>query len=160
MFAVLLTTSCTDKKEKMVEFVKEDLAKTADYPKSLKVLGVSQPDSAFGLKYFSEAEIQGITKIMAKLSETILKRTNNMQTFNPEDHYVMDLAERQMTALAEVLKPMSMEHPEQKGEFSGWKVKIDYQYKNKDGFDCRSERWYFLDKDGEKIMKHFDLPLP
>lgn len=158
MFAVLLS-GCTDKKEKMVEFVKEDLAKTYK-EQSLKVLGVSQPDSAFGFMYYTDAEVKGIANIMTKVSGVILKRTNDMQTFNPEDLYVMDLAERQMTALSGALRPISQGRSDKKGDFSGWKVKVDYQYKNKEGLECRAEKWYFLDKEGEKIEQSFELPLP
>lgn len=158
MLAVGLFAQCIDNKEKMVEVAKQRLIQSVAHPDQLKVLGVSEPDSAFGADYYTKNEIRGIMTMMAKVSAFIMKRTNNMTAFNPEDAEVMELAERQMAASA-AIRSMIMQS-EKKGEWSGWKVKIDYQCKNKNGRLYRAEKWFFLDKAGKRVEKTFELPLP
>ena len=153
-----LFVQCTDNKEEMVELAKHGLTQSVAFPEQLKILGVSEPDSAFGADYYTKKEIRGIMTMMAKVSAFIMKRTNNMTAFNPEDVEVMELAERQMAATA-AIRSMIMQS-EKKGEWSGWKVKIDYQCKNKNGHQYRAEKWFFLDKAGKRVEKTFELPLP
>jgi hypothetical protein len=47
-----------------------------------------------------------------------------------------------------------------KGEWSGWKVKIDFEAKDGHNLDYRAERWFFLDKEGNVIFKTMEFPLP
>ena len=140
-----LFAQCTDNKEEMVELAKHGLTQSVAFPEQLKILGVSEPDSAFGADYYTKKEIRGIMTMMAKVSAFIMKRTNNMTAFNPEDVEVMELAERQMAATA-AIRSMIMQ--------------IDYQCKNKNGHQYRAEKWFFLDKAGKRIEKTFELPLP
>ena len=112
-----------------------------------EILGVSEPDSAFGMGYLSQ-----------KVTETIMKRTNNMTEFNPDDKYVIDLAERQMKAMSEIRSIIY--ESDKKKDWSGWKVRVDYQAKSHSGLDYKSERWLFIDKDGKNVMKSFEIPLP
>lgn len=153
-----ILTGCTNRKEKMISIAKENLEQNVAYPKQLKLIGISEPDSAFGENYYTKDEIRGIMNIMAQVSTSIMKRTKNMTTFNPEDTYVMALAERQMAATSDI-RSMILQS-EKKGEWSGWKIKIDYQCADKDGIRYKAERWMFFDKKGEKITKTFELPLP
>ena len=47
-----------------------------------------------------------------------------------------------------------------KGEFSGWKVHVNYQSYRKTSGAYRAQRWYIVDKDGESIIQYFEIPLP
>ena len=49
---------------------------------------------------------------------------------------------------------------DKKGEWSGWKVKIDYEVHNGHEQNYRAERWFFLDKEGSVIFKTMEFPLP
>jgi hypothetical protein len=49
---------------------------------------------------------------------------------------------------------------DRKGEWSGWKVRVDYQARNRSGMEYKSERWLFIDKDGKEVVRSFDIPLP
>ena len=158
LMAGLLLTSCTDKKEKMIELAQKDLKEKVDYPKQLKILGIAEPDSAFGDSYYTKGEIEGIMKIMKMVTASIMKRTNNMTNFDPSDYYVISLAERQMATTDEIRKMVIQS--KKKGNFSGWKVKIDYQCKDKNAQEYRAEKWYFFSKDCKAIIKTFELPLP
>ena len=46
-----------------------------------------------------------------------------------------------------------------KGEWSGWKVRVTYTAKSKYGCKYKAQRWYFLDKDCQTVIRHFDLPI-
>lgn len=81
-----------------------------------------------------------------------------MKDFDINDQYVIGLAERQMAAMSEIRTMVYK--AAKKGEWSGWKVKIDYQCKDKNGIAYRAERWYFIDKDCKQVIKSFEIPLP
>ena len=108
----------------------------------MKILGVSEPDSTFGTSYLSPEEKKSVMATMQKVTKQIMNRTNNMETFDPSDDYVINLAERQMRANAD-LRGMLFEC-DKKGEWNGWKVKIDYEAKGGHEMDYRAERWFFF----------------
>lgn len=155
--ATLFLIAC-NQKERMANLAEENIRQSVDNPNQLKILAVSEPDSAFGTNFFSQNEIQGMVMIMQKVSEEIMRRTNNMTEFNPNDRDVMFLAERQMRAMAEI-RPL-IRGAKQKGEWSGWKIKVDYEAINKNGLSYKAERWMFLDKDGRNIFKTIEIPIP
>lgn len=158
MLGCVTLVSCGPSTGKMKSLAKENLELSVYYPKQLKIFAVSEPDSAFGTGYFTEKETQGMLRTMQVVSDTIMKRTDNMSKFNPDDHYVMSLAERQMRGMAEI-SSMLMKS-DKKGDFSGWKVKIDYSCVDENGIAYRAERWCFIDKDVKQVYKAFELPLP
>ena len=65
-------------------------------------MAISEPDSAFGFSYFSQKEKAGIVRIMKSVTDSIMRRTDNMQSLDINDFYVMDLAERQMRANSDI----------------------------------------------------------
>lgn len=157
LMAAIMISAC-DRKEKMMELVETNLRQTLDNPDCMKILAMSEPDSAFGTHYFSQDEMKGMLVVMQEVTNEIMERTDNMTSFNPEDRYVMDMAERQMKAMSEMRS--MVRQASRKGKWSGWKVKVDYQCKNNNGIDYKAERWFFLDKDGNAIFSSFELPLP
>lgn len=158
MLGCVAIVSCTPKKDKITSLAKENLELSIDNPKQLKVIAVSQPDSAFGTGYFSQTEVKGIIKIMQLITDTIMKRTNGMRQFNPDDTYVLSLADRQMKAMSEIRSLVGKAG--RKGEFSGWKVRIDYSSVDANGNPYRAERWCFVDKNCRQVYRTFELPLP
>ena len=158
MAAAALLVSCGKSSEKMKQLAKENLELSVDYPKQLQVMAVSEPDSAFGTGYFNQKEVMGMMQTMKVVTDTIMRRTGNMSRFNPADHYVVSLAERQMRSMAELRTLIAAGG--RKGEFSGWKVKIDYQCVDANGIPYKAERWCFIDKEGKQVYKSFELPIP
>ena len=157
--AVLLgMTACSDKRQQMVELAEMSLRQSLGENAQVKIIGVSEPDSAFGNSYLSSEEKTAVMATMKKVTEKIMSRTENMTTFDPNDAYVINLAERQMRANSD-LRSMLFDC-DTKGEWSGWKVKIDYEAHDGHGQDIRAERWFFLDKEGNVIFKTIELPLP
>lgn len=158
MLACITLVSCGPSKSKMTSLAKENLELSVDYPKQIQIIAISEPDSAFGTGYFTDKEVKGMMQTMKVVADTIMKRTGNMSKFDPDDYYVVSLAERQMRGMSEI-RSMIMKS-DKKGAFSGWKVKIDYSCVDKDGIPYRAERWFFIDKEVKQVYKTFELPLP
>lgn len=157
--AVLLTmTACTDKSQQMVKLAEMSLRQSVGEGSEVKVLGVSEPDSAFGANYLAPDEKKAVIGTMKRVTDEIMSRTKNMTEFDPNDAYVIGLAERQMKANSD-LRGMLYDC-DRKGDWSGWKVKIDYEAKDGHGLEYRAERWFFLDKEGSVIFKTMEFPLP
>ena len=74
LLTVILLSAC-DKKDQMVKLAEMNLRQSVDYPKQLKILAVSEPDSAFGTHYFSRDEIKGMMTVMQKVTADIMART-------------------------------------------------------------------------------------
>ena len=157
--AVLLgMTACTDKRQQMVKLARQSLCQSIGENADVKIIGVSEPDSTFGSNYLSPEEKTAVMATMRKVTDKIMSRTQNMTAFDPSDTYVMGLAERQMRTNSD-LRQMLFDC-DKKGEWNGWKVKIDYEAHDGHGQDYRAERWFFLDKDGGVIFKTMEFPLP
>lgn len=157
--AVLLgLTACTNKSQKMVKLAEMSLHQSIGEGNDVNILGISEPDSAFGTNYLTPEEKKALIGTMKKVTDQIMSRTQNMTAFDPNDAYVIVLAERQMKANAD-LRQMLFDC-DKKGKWSGWKVKIDYEVKDGHEQNCRAERWFFLDKEGNMIFKTIEFPLP
>ena len=95
--AVLLgMTACTDKSQQMVKLAEMSLCQSVGEGSEVKILGVSEPDSAFGTDYLTPEEKKAVMGTMKKVTDQIMSRTQNMTAFDPNDTYVIGLAERQM----------------------------------------------------------------
>ena len=158
MVALLCLTGCTNKRHALKQLAAENLKQSMEYPKQLQVVAISEPDSAFGFSYFSQKEKAGIVRIMKSVTDSIMRRTDNMQSLDINDIYVMDLAERQMRANSDI-RQMLIQATGKK-EWTGWKVKIDYQAVTHHGMKYNAERWFFISIDGKAVVRTFELPLP
>lgn len=158
--AALIMSSCAfnSPTRRMKKLAKENLEASLDYPKQLKVMAMAEPDSAFGSNYFSNQEIKGMLRVMSVVTKQLMEKTNGMRDFSKLDPYYNALIQRQMSAASEV-QNMIFKNV-QKGEWSGWKVKIDYECADKNGIKYRAERWVFFDRKGNNVVKSFEIPLP
>lgn len=157
MAALLCLTGCTNKHHALKQLAVENLKQSMEYPKQLQVVAISEPDSAFGFSYFSQKEKAGIVRIMKSVTDSIMRRTDNMQSLDINDFYVMDLAERQMRANSDIRQMINQ--ATDKKEWTGWKVKIDYQAVTHHGMKYNAERWFFISIDGKAVVRTFELPL-
>ena len=155
--ALLCLTGCTNKRHALKQLAVENLKQSMEYPKQLQVVAISEPDSAFGFSYFSQKEKAGIVRIMKSVTDSIMRRTDNMQSLDINDFYVMDLAERQMRANSDIRQMINQ--ATDKKEWTGWKVKIDYQAVTHHGMKYNAERWFFISMDGKAVVRTFELPL-
>ena len=121
MLSVMLLASCQSRESKIEKLVTSHLEQSLENPQNLKVLEIAQPDSAFGLNYFTKQE----------------------------QAYMMNTITLFSGMLGEA----------KKGAWSGWKVRVTYTCKSKYGCMYKAQRWYFLDKDCQTVIRHFDLPI-
>ena len=150
--------ACHSPKEKMFDKAQENLKASLDYPKQLKLIVHTDPDSAFGVNYFTRKEITGMLKVMDVVTKKLMQSTTGINDITKADAYTVNLMRRQMNAANEVQTMIFKNVP--KGEWSGWKGKIDYECVDKDGIKYRAERWIFFDRKGKNIIKTFEIPLP
>lgn len=158
--SALLLSSCAfnSPAKRMKRLAQENLKASLDYPKQLKVNAIAEPDSAFGVNYFTKQEIKGMLRVMAVVTKQLMQKTNGMSDFSNLDPYYSGLIQRQMSAASEVQNMIFKNVP--KGQFSGWKVKIDYECADRNGIKYRAERWTFFDREGKSVVKTFEIPLP
>ena len=157
VLTVILMVSC-DSRDRVLSLAESDVRNHTECQGEPEILGVSEPDSAFGTGFLSQKEKKSMMAVMQKVTATIMKRTNYMTEFNPDDKYVIDLAERQMKAMSKIRS--TIYDSDKKGKWSGWKVRVDYQARNRSGMEYKSERWLFIDKEGKEVVRAFDIPLP
>lgn len=159
---VFYFVSCSDQPEKRAVKVAElALKASVDNAESVKVKGISQPDSVFGREYVSMDEKMSLSVLMMKINEKVMKETNGLEDFDPEDKDMVELMERQMTTMSVLRSLVTFSVPDDKAKkpFNGWKVKIEFEAETTGGKSYRSEYWFILDKDARCVVKSFEIPL-
>lgn len=160
-FISSLLCSCSQTggiEDRMKNLARENILASADVPESVKFLGVSKPDSAFGSHYYTEKEAQGVMKVWQRISDIVEKEARKAKSIEDIDKDVLLLAQRQMQSQFAV--EIILSGTPEKKEFSGWKVKVDYEAKSEDGIRYKAERWLYLSKDGNQVINIFEIPLP
>jgi len=134
-----------------------------DRPETVKILAVSDVDSVFGHDYISMDEKVAISMAMMKVNEKVMQATDNFERLDHIDSGVSGLMERQMSAMTALRsltsQPTVMAHGKPLRDFTGWKVRIEYQATGADNKPYRSERWFFLDREATCVVKSFEIPL-
>ena len=157
MLSVVLMASCQSRESKISKLVTNHLEQSLDNPETLKVLEVAQPDSAFGLNYFTKQEQTYMLGAVTNVTKVLMERTNFMTKPDMDDAYTMTLADLEMRMSTGLFSGMLGET--KKGAWSGWKSKVTYTAKSKYGCMYKAQRWYFLDKDCQTVIKSFDIPI-
>ena len=157
MLCVAVMSSCTSRERKIQTLVTENLSQTLDEPTSLKIQTISQPDSAFGLRYFTPKEKGLIFKSVKDATECLMERTSFMTAPDMNDTYAMTIADMEMQVSANLYGNLLGDA--KKGAFSGWKIRAAYTARSKYGCFYQAERWFFIDKDCQTVIKYFDLPI-
>ena len=159
---VVCFVSCSGKPEnRAVEVAEKALMASVDNPKSVKILGISKADSVFGRDYVTMDEKMALSMAMMKINEKVMKETNGLENFNPDNRDMAGLMERQMEAMA-VLRSLTIpggQNGKTLKPFNGWKVKIEFEAKTAEGKPYRSEYWFILDKEARCVIKSFEIPL-
>lgn len=81
-------------KKRAVEVAELALKASVDNPKSVKIIGISRPDSVFGREYVTMDEKMSISMAMMKINEKVMKLTDGLENFNPDDKEISLLMER------------------------------------------------------------------
>ena len=167
--AVLLGmgTGCSDNSENEAQnMAKKALMASADNPESVKIVGISKPDSVFGREYVTMKEKMALSVAIMKISRRFMENTE-LDNPNAECHGMSGQMKRQMDAMTALrslmvsgeLKPASDEARQERKPFSGWKVKIEYEATDSDGQPYRSEYWFIMDKEAQCVIRSFEIPL-
>ena len=157
MLSVVLLASCQSRESKINKLVTSHLEQSLENPENLKVLEIAEPDSAFGLNYFTKQEQAYMMNTITDVTKVLMERTDYMTNPNLDDAYTMTLADLEMRMSSGLFSGMLGEA--KKGAWSGWKVRVTYTCKSKYGCMYKAQRWYFLDKECQTIIRHFDLPI-
>ena len=157
MLSVVLMASCQGRNGKIEKLVTNHLEQSLDNPQSVKVLEIAEPDSAFGLNYFTKKEQAYLLGTVTKVTQVLMERTGYMTKPDLNDAYTMTLADMEMKMSTGLFSGMLGDT--KKEAFSGWKVRVTYTGKSKYGCMYKAQRWYFIDKDCQTIIKSFDVPI-
>lgn len=157
MFLVVLLASCQSRESKINKLVSSHLEQSLENPQNLKVLEIAEPDSAFGLNYFTKQEQAYMLGTVTNVTKVLMERTEYMTKPDLDDAYTMTLADLEMRMSTGLFSGMLGDC--KKGAWSGWKVSVTYTCKSKYGCMYKAQRWYFLDKDCQTVIRSFDLPI-
>lgn len=157
MFSVVLLASCQSRESKINKLVTSHLEQSLENPENLKVLEIAEPDSAFGLNYFTKQEQTYMLGTVTNVTKVLMERTEYMTKPDLDDAYTMTLADLEMRMSTGLFSGMLGDC--KKGAWSGWKVRVTYTCKSKYGCMYKAQRWYFLDKDCQTVIRSFDLPI-
>ena len=157
MLSVLLMASCQSRDAKIEKLVTSHLEQSLENPQDLKVLEIAEPDSAFGLNYFTQKEQAYMLGTVTNVTKVLMERTEYMTKPDLDDAYTMTLADLEMRMSTGLFSGMLGEV--KKGAWSGWKSRVTYTCKSKYGCKYKAQRWYFIDKDCQTVIRHFDLPI-
>ena len=157
MFLVGVLASCQSRESKINKLVTSHLEQSLENPENLKVLEIAEPDSAFGLNYFTKQEQAYMLSTVTNVTKVLMERTAYMTKPDLDDAYTMTLADLEMRMSTGLFSGMLGDC--KKGAWSGWKVRVTYTCKSKYGCMYKAQRWYFLDKDCQTVIRSFDLPI-
>ena len=157
MLSVVLLASCQSRESKINKLVTSHLEQSLENPENLKVQEIAEPDSAFGLNYFTKQEQAYMLGTVTNVTKVLMERTEYMTKPDLDDAYTMTLADLEMRMSTGLFSGMLGDC--KKGAWSGWKVRVTYTCKSKYGCMYKAQRWYFLDKDCQTVIRSFDLPI-
>ncbi len=157
MLSVVLLASCQSRESKINKLVTSHMEQSLENPQNLKVLEIAEPDSAFGLNYFTKQEQAYLLGTVTNVTKVLMERTAYMTKPDMDDAYTMTLADLEMRMSTGLFSGMLGDS--KKGVWSGWKVRVTYTCKSKYGCMYKAQRWYFLDKDCQTVIRSFDLPI-
>lgn len=157
MLSMVLLASCQSRESKIGKLVTSHLEQSLDNPQDLKVQEIAEPDSAFGLNYFTQKEQAYLLGTVTDVTKVLMERTAYMTRPDLDDAYTMTLADLEMRMSTGLFSGMLGDG--KKGVWSGWKVRVTYTGKSKYGCKYKAQRWYFLDKDCQSVIRSFDIPI-
>ena len=82
MFSVMLLASCQSRESKIEKLVTSHLEQSLENPQNLKVQEIAQPDSAFGLNYFTRQEQAYMMNTITDVTKVLMERTDYMTNPN------------------------------------------------------------------------------
>lgn len=160
VYFVINLFGCSDNAEGGRELAKKALYAVSNNPESIRIIAVSKPDSVFNRNYVNENEVPIIMDIMMKASDDMADAMSLEEPETTDDAARFIAINRKMSALSDI-NSLMMNTIQLDGEnqFSGWKIKVEYEdYLTKDVV-YHAEFWAILDKDMTCVVKTLEIPL-
>lgn len=136
-------------KADMMELVTKNIREGLDIPGSYELVKSEQPDSAFGVYWFTDDE-------QDLIAQSVLDAIEDLYAADTTD--ASDLSRYKIYAPVLQRASLLMMDMKNKGAFSGWKVKVCYSFNSSDGERYTFTRWTFFDESGSQILGKLDLP--
>ena len=77
---------CADNLEnRATDMAEKALKASVDNPESIRILGVSKPDSVFGHTYITQEEKMALSMAMVEINRKVMDATDGLEDFNPDD---------------------------------------------------------------------------
>lgn len=137
----------------------ESIRMNAVEPESVKITSVSEKlDSVFANRLCPEYELEELTEYFMQKTVELMQLQGNTTLDNyddPKRQSLFDSFSVASTSIGEMNELMT----KPKGEFCGWRLKVEYSSVDKHGQPFKSEKWLIFDKDKKHILKSFDIPI-
>lgn len=141
------------------------LTASVSNPEDMVIVSVSKPDSVYG-KYLTLEDRMFIADKMMKYSKKVEEATGDFDKLDLDNPQISEMLNRQISVSA-AIRPLMIDSyadidelkRKPKGQFSGWKVVIEYKAKSETGQEYQSQYWAFLDKDATCVLRSFELPI-
>lgn len=153
----IMTISCGGSNAKMKDLAREDILASLPYPDSTDIVEYSPCDSAFGVFCFTEKEVIEILTQMKTVSDYIMSKSDQLMKLDNSNSYLVNLTERHMEASMSIRSIIM--NSQDKGQWTGWKMRVLYETSDKDHTRYRCYRWLFFNQDGTRVIKAFDIPI-
>lgn len=143
------------------QLAKDVLIAQSVNPESIKINNISKPDSVFGRCYLSDNDKMYLSNSLMKVTDLLMEQDLSFEDPSKNDPRVMDLISRQMTNQSQIAPLINLSAPfDTREDFSGWKVKIDYEEVNPENkIPYHGEKWFIIDPKGKFVIYSFDIPI-
>lgn len=155
--AMAFNAACSDKSGNMKMLVKKYIVANNTEGSEIEISKMSEPDSTFGIAYMTENEIMYVAQQVDKTYNYIMEKTKGDNNYDFSDPKLTFLMNKQMLVASNLNEIMAKSA--KKGPHNGWKIRVRYAVKDKQGKDNKEE-WFFLDKKGEIIYTTLQINLP
>lgn len=152
----MVLTSCSkndDKKKYCEKMALGFMNVQLDNPETINVLAVSDLDSVYGKQFFNNEELYQIGENLKDFNERIWSN-DNLDLDDPKTNAMMERALNASDVLRNVIDTDNANT-----EWSGWKMKMQYEAVDKAGETYKSERYFIFDKEKQYIIHSFEIPI-
>lgn len=158
-FFIVNLSSCgkengTDKEARMMALL--NLRLTVDYPQYLNVIAFSEMDSVFGRNFINDEEVMLILK---NVEEFNLKNFNDSIYSGDFDDPAFEARVKRGVDLSNTFQRIIDLNGKPSTDFTGWKMKVLYEYVNDFKDTVRNEKYFIFDKTKNQIIHTFEIPI-
>ena len=77
---------CSDNLEnRATDMAEKALRASVHNPESIRIMGISKPDSVFGHTYITQEEKMALSMAMVKINRKVMEATDGLEDFDPDD---------------------------------------------------------------------------